>query len=71
MASKGVRAIFYQGTRIFKANYKPSQITKTLIGYTVLLCAGLYNLFRCQLKIISSGILKFCCPFMERAFIAL
>jgi len=34
MASKGLRAIFYQGTRKVEAGYKPSHTTKTLIGYT-------------------------------------
>ena len=35
MASKGLRAIAYQGTRNFEAGYKPSHTTETLIGYIV------------------------------------
>ena len=34
MASKGLRAISYQGTRNVEAGNKPSHTTKTLIGYT-------------------------------------
>jgi hypothetical protein len=34
MASKGLRAISYQGTRKVEAGYKPSHTTETLIGYT-------------------------------------
>ena len=35
MASKGLRAISFQGTRKAEADYKPSYITETLIGYIV------------------------------------
>jgi hypothetical protein len=35
MASKGLRAISYQGTRKVEAGYKPSNTTETLIGYIV------------------------------------
>jgi len=35
MASKGLRAIFYQGTQKVEADYKHSQTTETLIGYIV------------------------------------
>jgi hypothetical protein len=35
MASKGLRAISYQGTQKVEANYKPSHTTETLIGYIV------------------------------------
>jgi hypothetical protein len=35
MASKGLRAISYQGTRNFEAGYKPSHTDETLIGYIV------------------------------------
>jgi len=35
MASKGVRAISYQGTRKIEAGYNPSHTTETLIGYIV------------------------------------
>jgi len=35
MASKGLRAISYQGTRKVEAGYKPSHATETLIGYIV------------------------------------
>jgi len=35
MASKGLRAISYQGTRKVEAGYKPSQTSETLIGYIV------------------------------------
>jgi len=35
MASKGLRAISYQDKRKVEAGYKPSQTTKTLIGYIV------------------------------------
>ncbi len=34
MASKGLRAIFFQVTRKFGAGYKPSHTTETIIGYT-------------------------------------
>jgi len=34
MASKGLRAIHYQGTQKVEAGYKPSHTTETLIGYT-------------------------------------
>jgi len=36
MASKGLRVIFYQGTRKVEAGYKPSHTNETLIGYTAL-----------------------------------
>jgi len=35
MASKGLRAIFYQGTRKAGAGYNPSHTTGALIGYIV------------------------------------
>ena len=35
MASKGLRAISYQGPRKVAAGYKPLQTTETLIGYIV------------------------------------
>src|SRR5690606_32042332 len=35
MASKGLRAISYQGKRKVEADYKPSNTTETLIGYIV------------------------------------
>jgi len=35
MASKGLRAISYQGTRKIEAGYKPSHTKETLIGYIV------------------------------------
>jgi len=35
MASKGLRAIFYHGTRKVEAGYNPSHTTETLIGYIV------------------------------------
>jgi len=35
MASKGLRAISYQGIRKVEAGYKPSHTTETLIGYIV------------------------------------
>jgi hypothetical protein len=35
MASKGLRAISYQGARKVEAGYKPSHTTETLIGYIV------------------------------------
>jgi hypothetical protein len=35
MASKGLRAISYLGTRKVEAGYKPSHTTETLIGYIV------------------------------------
>jgi len=35
MASKGLRAINYQGTQYFEAVYKPLHTTETLIGYIV------------------------------------
>jgi len=35
MASKGLRAISYQGTRKVEAGYRPSHTTETLIGYIV------------------------------------
>jgi len=35
MASKGLRAISYQGTRKVEAGYKRSHTTETLIGYIV------------------------------------
>jgi len=34
MASRGLRAVFYKGTRNVKAGYNPSQTSETLIGYT-------------------------------------
>jgi hypothetical protein len=34
MASKGLRAISYQGTRNVEAGYEPSQTSEILIGYT-------------------------------------
>jgi len=34
MASKGLRAISYQGTKNVEAGYKPSHNAETLIGYT-------------------------------------
>jgi hypothetical protein len=34
MASKGLRAISYQGTRKVEAGYNPSHTNETLIGYT-------------------------------------
>jgi hypothetical protein len=35
MASKGLRAIFYQVTQKVEAGYNPSHTTETLIGYIV------------------------------------
>jgi hypothetical protein len=35
MASKGLRAISYQGIGIIEAGYKPMHTTETLIGYIV------------------------------------
>jgi len=35
MASKGLRAISYQGTRKVEAGYNPSNTTETLIGNIV------------------------------------
>jgi len=35
MASKGLRAITYQGTLKVGAGYKPSHTSETLIGYIV------------------------------------
>jgi hypothetical protein len=35
MASKGLRAISFQGTRKVKAGYKLSHTAETLIGYIV------------------------------------
>jgi hypothetical protein len=43
MASKGLRAISYQGTQKVDAGYNPSQTTETLIGYIV--CCVLPFLF--------------------------
>lgn len=35
MVCKGLRAIFYQGTRKVEAGYNPPHITETVIGYNV------------------------------------
>jgi hypothetical protein len=43
MASKGLRAISYQGTRKVEAGYKPSHTSETLIGYIV--CCGVVVYF--------------------------
>ena len=45
MASKGLKAISYQGTRNVEASYNPSYTSETLIGYT-----ACYQLFNCFLK---------------------
>jgi len=37
MASKGLRAISYQGTRKVEAGFNPSHTNETLIGYTALM----------------------------------
>ncbi|MEK6780953.1 MAG: hypothetical protein AABY93_04575 [Bacteroidota bacterium] len=34
IASKGLRAMSYQGTRNVEAGYEPTHTTETLIGYT-------------------------------------
>jgi hypothetical protein len=44
MASKGLRAISYQGTRKVEAGYKPSKTSETLIGYIVC-CAVVHFYF--------------------------
>jgi hypothetical protein len=46
MASKGLRAISYHGTRKLEAEYKPSQTTETLIGYTACCAFVLYFHFQ-------------------------
>ena len=43
MASKGLREISCQVTRKVKADYKPSQTTKTLIGYYRVLVAVIFQ----------------------------
>ena len=45
MASKGLRAISYQGTQKVDAGYKPSHTTETLIGNIV--CWQLALFFLC------------------------
>ena len=45
MASKGLRAISYQGTRKVEAGYKPSHTTETLIGYIVCYAFVFFFLF--------------------------
>ena len=53
MASKGLRAISYQGTRKVEAGYNPSHTTETLIGYTAcyakLFFYSEYNIF-CRIR---------------------
>jgi len=44
MASKGLRAISYQGTQKVEAGCKPSHTSETLIGYIVC-CAKLLFVF--------------------------
>jgi len=41
MDSKGLRAIYYQGTQKVEAGYKSSHTSETLIGYIVC-CAQLF-----------------------------
>ena len=49
MASKGLRAISYQGTRNVEAGYMLSHNTKTLIGYIV--CCAQYFIVLIRLSI--------------------
>lgn len=42
MASKGLRAISYQGTQKVEAGYNPSQNSETLIGYTACYAVGFF-----------------------------
>jgi hypothetical protein len=44
MASKGLRAISYQGTRNVEASYNTSNTPETLIGYTACCVLGIFHL---------------------------
>lgn len=57
MASKGLRAISYQGSRKVEAGYKPSHITETLIGYIV--CCAFVLLSYVSVDELISDTIKF------------